>query len=61
MKKLLSYMKKNNTTLSAVAKAAGIPYVTMYSWKRGVCLPSIANAMKVEKATKGGVTLYDWV
>jgi transcriptional regulator with XRE-family HTH domain len=61
MKKLNAYLKKNKKLHYRFAVEAGVSPNAVYSWMTGKTKPSLANAYKIEKYTKGEVDLYSWV
>lgn len=60
MKKLVRYLKRENMTVAKFAGKLKLPYITVYTWATGKGLPNVANAVKVERATKGAISVYDW-
>lgn len=60
MKKLKDYLKKNKVTVLELSSKMIVPTITIYMWLNGTSRPSIKNAIKLEKATNGEITVYDW-
>jgi len=56
--KIHEYITATGVTLVWIARAAGIPYHRMVTYKRGGAVPAAA-ARAIVKATKGGVRLRD--
>jgi len=55
-----NYLNINDVTLKDMEKRTGINFRTLSLYKLGRVLPSLSNAYKVYKATKGKVGLKDW-
>jgi len=60
MKKFSAYMKLHNYTDRSMAARVGVSSVSIMYWRLGRRVPTIAFALKIERATKGAVTVYDW-
>lgn len=60
MKKLKSYMARNNLSAEMFARRIRKPAPSLYAWLRGSSTPALKTAIRIEKATKGEVTVYDW-
>jgi len=56
--KIHEYITATGVTLVWIARAAGIPYHRMVTYKRGGAVPAAA-ARAIVAATKGGVRLRD--
>lgn len=57
LKKLLNSKKVN---IYSLAKKTGISPASIYNWSTGKSSPGVLNAIKIEKATKGEVSVYSW-
>lgn len=60
MKKLKAYMERNNLSAVDFARKIRKPAPSLYAWMRGAATPALKTAIKIEKATNGEVTVYDW-
>ena len=60
MKKLKAYMERNNLNAEGFARKIKKPTPSLYAWLRGSSTPALKTAIRIEKATKGEVTVYDW-
>lgn len=60
MKSLKSYMRKYHLSNAQMARKIGLSYRCVYNWARGATKPRIDIAIKLEKITKGQVSVYDW-
>lgn len=60
MKSLNIFMKKNKLSSAAFATILGVHYRCVYNWKRGASRPRVDMAIKIEAATNGEVSVYDW-
>lgn len=58
---LKAYMKDNKLTVVDLAKRWKTPNITVYAWARGSATPSLRNALRIERLTRGDITVYDWV
>ena len=61
MNKLEKYLKHRGVTQRHFAKKIGTTPNNLSSLINGKSIPGIRLAYKIEKATGGLVTLYDWV
>ncbi len=59
MKKLRLYLTKMNLTQIAAAKRFGISGTTMCHILQGKYSPSVAMAMRIQKATRGWIKVAD--
>ena len=60
MKKFQKYIKQNETDLQRLALQVGVSLATVYTWRAGRSKPSVAHAIKLERITRGAVSVYDW-
>ena len=60
MTKLDQYIKEQGETAGALAKRLGISAQHVSFLRRGMRIPSLPLARKIEAATKGYVGLDDW-
>lgn len=60
MKKLDAYMKLNSIDDRKMAKKCGVSWSAVYAWRKGAATPRVTTAVRVEKATRGAVSVYDW-
>ena len=61
MNKFAEWMKNNDKKQRGVAEKLGVGNTTLHEILKNNQLPSMWLAYEIEKYTKGGVTLYDWV
>lgn len=59
--KLAKYLETKNLTQTAFAAKVGVTQVAMNRYVRGERTPSVEIIAAIHKATKGAVTLNDWV
>jgi DNA-binding transcriptional regulator YdaS (Cro superfamily) len=57
--KISYYLKKHNLSRAAFAKKAGVIDKAVSHWITGERKPKPATALKIERVTKGEVTLQD--
>lgn len=60
MNKLKSYMKKHKLTQRALAKKLAVTNVSVNYWLSGRNKPKLEMAVRIERATGGEVSVYDW-
>lgn len=58
--KLDLYLSDNKVTEEAFAQLVGVTQPQVNKWRRGVSLPSVGTAAKIEQETRGLVSLADW-
>ena len=61
MNKLEGYIKAECIKVTLFAKRIGTSVVNLKRITKGLQKPSVDLAYKIELATKGDVTMYDWV
>lgn len=59
MKKLQKYLKTNK--VKPLAQLLGVTQVTVYNWKKGATIPSVRQAILIDRLTKGQVDVYSWL
>lgn len=57
---LKDYLSKKKLTYRAFSKKVDIDSAQLVRWANGQILPSLKNAYKIYKATRGQVKLHDW-
>jgi DNA-binding transcriptional regulator YiaG len=60
MEKFLEFIRENKVTTTFISKKLKVSVGAVQAWKTGINKPSVDNAYKIEKMTKGKVTVYDW-
>lgn len=60
MKKLNSYMKRNKITIRRLSERLGVADATVFHWVHGTTKPGVVLAIRLEKLTRGAVSVYDW-
>ena len=58
---LQNWLSSNKMSQVVFAKKAHITRQTVRNLLEGISQPAFKTLMKIEKATKGAVTLHDWV
>ncbi len=61
MHKLKIYIKQEEKSQQEFSRILGVTPNTLSSLIKGKSMPSLKLAYKIEKATGGLVTLYDWI
>lgn len=61
MNKFADWVICNDKKQRGVAEKLGISASTLHDILRKGLIPSLKLAYKIEKYTKGAITLYDWV
>lgn len=61
MNKFATWMESNDKKQRGVAEKLNISTSTLHEILRKGLMPSLRLAYKIEKYTKGVVTLYDWI
>lgn len=61
MKRFAAWMQDNEKKQRGVAEKLGISTSTLHEILKKGKLPSLKLAYKIEKYTKGAITLYDWI
>lgn len=59
--KIAQYLQANNITQTAFAEKIGVTQASMNRYVRGERTPSAGKMNAIHMATKGAVTLSDWV
>lgn len=54
-------MKDNEKKQRAVAQKLGISTSTLHDILRKGLIPSLKTAYKIERYTKGAISVYDWI
>lgn len=60
LKKINQYIKRNNLNCAKLAKKLGVHRGTVYSWLTGRSAPGVVVAVKLDKISRGEVSVYDW-
>ena len=60
MKKLIAYMQANNLDKMKLGKRLGVSPSTVYTWITGANVPRIGVAIRLDRITRGQVSVYDW-
>ena len=60
MNKLQKYISENKNAVALIVKKTGICSASIYNWSRGISQPGVVNAIKLERATRGSVSVYSW-
>lgn len=58
---LQEYMTQNGVTLRDMEEVTEIDFRTLSLYKLKKVIPSIKNAAKIKKATRGKVKMEDWI
>lgn len=58
--RLASWRKKKGWSQDKVAKEIGAKQGTWAPWESGAKMPGLANALAIEKLTRGAVKAKDW-
>ena len=61
MKELKRYLKMKGLTAREFSILSGIDHSQISRYLRGLIRPSLENAYRIQKATKGDVRMEDWV
>jgi DNA-binding XRE family transcriptional regulator len=61
MKNLIQFMKENKIKAHKLAKKLNVSQATVYTWTSGRSIPGLEAAIKLDRFTRGKVSLYDWV
>ena len=59
--KLTTWMKNNKMSYRKLSKELGIDHTLLNKYANGKRTPSLKNALKIEKHTKGNVTCKDLI
>ena len=60
MKNLILYLKKHNMNGRQFAQELKVPPVNVYLWLNGKAKPRVEQAIKIDRFTKGAVSVYSW-
>ena len=60
MKNLNTYLKKHKLNCRQFAQELKIPPVNVYLWIKGKAKPRVAEAIRIDRLTKGEVSVYSW-
>ena len=59
--KLIDYLQREDSwSMSKLAEETGLSRQSLYSYANGKSTPTIKNAILIEQATRGMVTVYHW-
>lgn len=58
---LRAWCEATDTTPFAVSKGLGVAHSAVWKWYKGLTLPSLVLAAKLEEWTDGGVLLVAWL
>lgn len=61
MNKFADWIKNNDKKQRGVAQKLGISSATLYEILKKGLIPNLKTAYRIEKYTRGCVTLYDWL
>jgi DNA-binding XRE family transcriptional regulator len=59
--KFAEWIKNNDKKQRGVAEKLGISTATLYEILKKNLMPNLKIAYKIEKYTRGAITMYDWV
>ena len=60
MKKLIRFMKANKISGPTLARKLGVSNATVYLWINGINTPGVVHAIRLDRFSKGHVSVYDW-
>ena len=60
MELLAAYIKRNKLSLRDFGSKLGVSHCSVRNWIRGIYMPSLKQAIAIEKETKGFVSVYSW-
>lgn len=60
MNKLAKFIAKDRNAVTMIHNKTGISKFAIYNWANGVSMPRIQSAIKLERATRGAVSVYSW-
>ncbi len=60
MNKLAKLIAQDRNIVAKLSKKTGISKPALYNWAREGRIPKVTLAVKLEKATKGFVSVYSW-
>lgn len=60
IKKLIKFMRDMEINDTALAKKLKVSQATIYTWKHGVVTPGVGAAIRLDRLSKGYVSVYDW-
>lgn len=61
MKALKKYLKANGLTAKEFSRKAEVDHSQISRYMRGLVKPSLENAYRIEKTTKGKVKMESWI
>lgn len=61
MTKLKKYIKENKVNIATLAKEVGVSYQSIHYWANGDSVPTILNALKLIKVSKGKLKMSDFI
>jgi DNA-binding XRE family transcriptional regulator len=57
---LTKYLESSGTSHAELAKKLKITRAGVYYWSRGRGVPNVKTAIRLERVTKGAVSVYSW-
>jgi DNA-binding transcriptional regulator YdaS (Cro superfamily) len=60
LKKLNQYLKKNKINIRQFAQRLEVNPTNVYFWSKGKTKPRVTEAIRMDRMTKGEVSVYSW-